>query len=348
MSLRPTLVLPILAVIGVAFALYTVQRSSRPVPAAQPVSDPSRPARPAELSGAGIVESASEEIAIASPVGGVITEVLARPGAEVQAGEALLRLDDRAQRAQLAVAEAQVAAAQAQVARLQAQPRAEDLAVAQASLAAARTAREEAASAWAFYEGLTGEISAEQRLRARYALEKAKAAETEAQRGLERVQAGAWQSDLAVAAAELQAAVASRAAAQVELDRLVVRAPIAATVLQVKAKPGTFAPAGQTSSLVLLGDVRTLHVRVDIDENEAWRMQPGASAEGCVRGNPQLRTALRFVRIEPYVIAKKSLTNDPTERVDTRVLQVLFAFDRAALPVYVGQQMDVFIGAPPR
>jgi HlyD family secretion protein len=123
----------------------------------------------------------------------------------------------------------------------------------------------------------------------------------------------------------------------------VIRSPIAATVLQVKARPGMFAPAGQTSSLMMLGDVSTLHVRVDIDENEAWRMQAGATAEGCVRGNPHLRAPLHFVRIEPYVIAKKSLTNDPTERVDTRVLQVVFALARDALPVYVGQQMDVFI-----
>lgn len=343
MNLRPTIVLPVLAVLGIAFALWTVRLGSRPVPAAIPMAEPTHPGQPASLSGAGIVESASEEISIASPVAGVIVEVMARPGAEVQAGEALLRLDDRAQHAQLATAEAGVAAAQAQLDRLKAQPRAEDLAIAEAGWAATRTGREEAAAAWVFYEGLTTEISAEQRLRARYALEKAQAAETSAQRDLDRVKAGAWQADLAVAQAELQAAIAGRTAAQVELDRLVVRAPITATVLQVKARPGMFAPAGQTSSLVMLGDLSSMHVRVDIDENEAWRMQPGASAEGCVRGNPQLRTALRFVRIEPYVIAKKSLTNDPSERVDTRVLQCIFAFDRSALPVYVGQQMDVFI-----
>jgi hypothetical protein len=29
------------------------------------------------------------------------------------------------------------------------------------------------------------------------------------------------------------------------------------------------------------------------------------------------------------------------------VLQVLYQFDRGRLPIYVGQQMDVFIDAPP-
>jgi hypothetical protein len=43
------------------------------------------------------------------------------------------------------------------------------------------------------------------------------------------------------------------------------------------------------------------------------------------------------------VIPKKSLTGDSTERVDTRVLQALYSFDRKQLPFYIGQQMDVFI-----
>jgi hypothetical protein len=66
-----------------------------------------------------------------------------------------------------------------------------------------------------------------------------------------------------------------------------------------------------------------------------------------MRGNRELQTPAQFVRFEPYVVPKRSLTGDTTERVDTRVLQVLYRFNRGDLPVYVGQQMDVFIEAPP-
>ena len=66
-----------------------------------------------------------------------------------------------------------------------------------------------------------------------------------------------------------------------------------------------------------------------------------------VRGNPDLKTPLQFERLEPYVVPKVSLTGQSTERTDTRVLQAIYSFDPAALPVYVGQQMDVFIQAPP-
>jgi len=66
-----------------------------------------------------------------------------------------------------------------------------------------------------------------------------------------------------------------------------------------------------------------------------------------VRGNRDLATELKFERVEPYVIPKRSLTGESTERVDTRVLQALYSFPAGKLPVYVGQQMDVFIEAPP-
>jgi hypothetical protein len=66
-----------------------------------------------------------------------------------------------------------------------------------------------------------------------------------------------------------------------------------------------------------------------------------------MRGNPSLNTLLTYEWTEPFVIPKKSLTGGTTERVDTRVMQVVYSFDRAELPVYVGQQMDIYIEAPP-
>jgi RND family efflux transporter MFP subunit len=136
---------------------------------------------------------------------------------------------------------------------------------------------------------------------------------------------------------------------RMEVERRTVRALVSGRILQIKTRLGEFAQAGAVSTpLMLLGnDSPNLHVRVDIDENDAWRFRPGAEAAGFVRGNSRLKTRLHFVRIEPYVVAKMSLTGQSTERVDTRVLQVVYSFDQATLPVFVGQQMDVFIEAPP-
>lgn len=96
---------------------------------------------------------------------------------------------------------------------------------------------------------------------------------------------------------------------------------------------------------MVLGDVSALHVRVDIDEHEAWRVCPGAEAVARVRGNANLRATARFVRFEPLIVPKQSLTGASTERVDTRVLQVVYRIESSDVPLFVGQQMDVFIEA---
>jgi hypothetical protein len=105
------------------------------------------------------------------------------------------------------------------------------------------------------------------------------------------------------------------------------------------------APPGQT--LLILGDITELHVRVDIDEQDLPRFRPGLPGVGYVRGDANTPFELRFVRVEPFAEPKKSLTNAGNERVDTRVLQVLYALQTPATSVYVGQQLDVFLSETP-
>jgi HlyD family secretion protein len=153
--------------------------------------------------------------------------------------------------------------------------------------------------------------------------------------------------DAAINEAVLGSASAQVEQIKIEIERRTIRAPVSGRVLQIKTRLGEFALGGTLSTpLMLLGDDTRLHVRVDIDENDAWRVRPGAPAMAFVRGNPGLNTPLQFERFEPYVVPKVSLTGQSTERTDTRVLQAIYSFDPAALPVYVGQQMDVFIEAP--
>jgi RND family efflux transporter MFP subunit len=148
------------------------------------------------------------------------------------------------------------------------------------------------------------------------------------------------------AEAQLAQAWAQLASTETDLERLTVRAPVDGNVLQVKIHLGEFAPTGALPTpLILLGSIDKLHVRVDVEEHEAWRVQPKAKATAAVRGNTELKTPLTFVRFEPFVVPKKSLTGDSTERVDTRVLQVIYRIENADLPLFVGQQMDVFIDA---
>ena len=106
---------------------------------------------------------------------------------------------------------------------------------------------------------------------------------------------------------------------------------------------GEYAQAGTVPQpLILLGDTTHLNVRAQIDEKDAWRFRQGAHAKASIRGDGSRGFELEFVRVEPYVIPKRNLTGESTERVDTRVLEAIYALPAGA-PVYPGQQMDVAI-----
>lgn len=150
-------------------------------------------------------------------------------------------------------------------------------------------------------------------------------------------------NDVAVAEAELKAAEAGVYQVQQLLDRLVVKAPKAGTVLQLNLRAGEFAANDRSDPVVVLGETRILQVRADVDEQNASRVSLTDGAKAFLKGQPERPIDLRFVRIEPLVVPKKSLTGAFNERVDTRVLQVIYEFDKGNLPVFVGQQVDVFL-----
>ncbi|WP_426177326.1 efflux RND transporter periplasmic adaptor subunit [Massilia sp. TWR1-2-2] len=147
-----------------------------------------------------------------------------------------------------------------------------------------------------------------------------------------------------IAEAELASAKAQVAQIQMLIERHTVRALVSGRILQNKMRIGEYVQGGRPdASSMLLGNDERLFVRADIDENDAWRVQAGARAAAFMRGNPTLHVALKFERVDPYVLPKTSLSGDSTERVDTRALQVIYSFDRTALPIYIGQHVDVFI-----
>ncbi|MBL8763773.1 MAG: HlyD family secretion protein [Phycisphaerae bacterium] len=342
--------LTLIAIAGIGLAIYTVLAANKPVVPAPPVAAPAQAPFAAFVAGAGLIEASSENIAIAPSLPGVVVEVFVKTGSVVKAGDPLFRQDDRSLRAELAVREASLRAARARLERLRAQPRKEDVPSLRAQVEYARARLADAQWQWDRVRAADkdGAATPDEISRRRYALdlERANVQVEESRLGL--MLAGAWEPDLEIARAEVSSAEALAGATRTELDRLIVRAPIDARVLRVSVRPGEFAPAGvMDTPLMTLGAVETLHVRVDVDENDAWRLREGARARGFLRGNADLSVDMTFVRYEPLVVPKRSLTGASTERVDTRVLQAIYAFPRAGLPVFVGQQLDVFIESRP-
>jgi multidrug resistance efflux pump len=344
--------LPLVAMGLLGFGLFHMLLAQPNLPPTAPPAMPPRSPLGPTIAAAGLVEAQSENIALGSAHSGVILEVYVpsdKAGTQVKAGDPLFRVDDRQLKSQLAWQQATLAAAEAELARLEAMPRDEEIPAAQAKVRAAQSNLRLTHDQRERAEQLAARKSiAEQELiQRRLAQESAEAEVARAQADLELLQAGAWEPDKQIARAKIAQVKAEIDETQVEIERCLVRAPVDGEVLQVNVRPGEFVGAPPGKSLVLLGDFRRPHVRVDIDEHDIPRFHPGAKAKAFVRGDGEQEISLSFVRVEPYVVPKRSLTGDNTERVDTRVLQVIYAVDSQALPVYVGQQMDVFIDAAP-
>lgn len=342
-------VLPVVALAGAIFAILSVIAGSKPAPVAQPVVQPAQAPFKSYIAGSGLIEASTENIAVGTPVPGIITGVSVKVGAKVKAGEPLFRLDDRDLRAELGVRKASLHNSKERLARLQSLPRPEDLPPAEARVREAEANLADQKNHLDLAESITDKraISVEELNRRRNAVMAAEAKLSEVKAQLALLSAGSWKADIGIAKSEVASAEAQARAIETNIERLTVRAPVEGEILQLNVRVGEFAQTGVLAKpLVLIGNLDRLHVRVDVDENDAWRFKKDAQAMAFVRGNKEMKTSLKHERTEPYVIPKRSLTGDSTERVDTRVMQVVYSFDRAQIPVYVGQQMDVFIEAP--
>lgn len=131
---------------------------------------------------------------------------------------------------------------------------------------------------------------------------------------------------------------------ETELEQLTVKAPIDGTILQVSLHKGEFAQAGTLSDpLIVMGNTDVMHVRVEVDETNGQAILPTAKAVGYLREGNSKPISLSFVRIEPLVRLKKSISNQGNELVDTRVFVILYSFENTDVNARIGQQMDVFI-----
>lgn len=304
--------LAVLAILGVLGGIGLVLKGSKPPPVAAPAAPPTTAPYASNIAGTGMIEAGTRNIAISTSVGGVVSEVLVKVGDHVRAGEPLFRIDGRDLEAQLAVRKALAAATHAQIAE------------AQAALDQARDPLRRA-------EGLpAGNAISMQDLASR------------------RLTVQLDEAKLATARANAGTADAQVAETTTAIDRLTVRAPLDGDVLQLNLRPGEYAQTGALATpLLLLGDAANLHVRIDLDENDAWRFRPGMPAKAFLRGNGAIGFDLAFAYVEPYVVPKVELSGASAERVDTRVLQVVYSVRKGDLPIYVGQQVDVYIAAPP-
>ncbi|MBW3543373.1 MAG: biotin/lipoyl-binding protein [Planctomycetes bacterium] len=350
-----SLILPMLSGAMLLFAAHHVISREQPVEQGSPPLQPAESPFSEQIAAAGLVEARSENIRIGTPLSGIVEQVYVTVGETVRPGEPLFRLDTRQIAADVAAAEAKLKSAEAELSRLEAMPRPEDLPPVEAQRREAEAAVGERADAFRRAQLLFERaVATDEELTIRRA--KLEVAQAQLERIIaeeRRLRAGTWSADKAVSAAHVAGARAELEQARVQLQRHTIAAPAVGpgssadcefVVLQVDVHPGESVSERSMQPLIVLGDVRAKYVRIDIDEHDIPRYRAELTAIGLVRGDGEVRYPLKFIRIEPYVVPKQSLTGENTERVDTRVLRVLYQIDENGRPpVYIGQQMEVFM-----
>ena len=362
--------LPLVAAALLGWATYSIAvgKPDRPrvdptiAPAAQPgggLDSDGNLSGKGYIGAVGLAEPVGEQTNVGTSVAGVVTEVPVTAGDAVKAGDVLFRIDPRTAEAVLNQRRQELEATQARLAELRGQAAAARAQVdaAEASVRAAQADLDQAADQVRVAESISDPraISAEEKTARRSAkaaaeakLAQARAAVAQRKADLDLLVAddGGDGLSVKVQAAQVEQARAAVAAARTELDLHTARSPLTGRVLQVNVRPGQFAQTGVLStSLVVVGVVDPMHIRADVDEADLGRFEPGAPAIASPRGNADRKATAKFVRVEPLVVPKQSLTGSGSERVDTRVLQVIYEVDPEELGAYVGQQVDLFIKA---
>jgi HlyD family secretion protein len=166
---------------------------------------------------------------------------------------------------------------------------------------------------------------------------------------------GAWIYDIRNQESQYNALLNSYQSSSALLFKYTLRAPGDGIVLSINTTVGSYISSqgaydaytqGSDPVLVLGTPQTSLDVRCYVDEILVPRLPPGLEmkAQMSIRGS-NVKIPLEFVRIQPYVTPKIELSDQRMERVDVRVLPVIFRFDKPKdVNLYPGELVDVFIG----
>jgi len=297
----------VFALLGIIGFFLSVASMNRPEPPRRPVVEPVLSPFERSVGGTGLVEANGENVKVAAIISGVVAHIPVRAGETVRRGDVLFQTEAGVQEAVVATAEAELVSLKASV--------------------------EEALQMMNVMADLAARMV---RLRERDVNSEEESVQADLQLASAKARYNRAIADLAHGESQL---VEARA----ELERTFVRSPRDAKVLRVNIREGEFAQPFNSDAAMVIGDTDRLQVRVDIDEDNAARIRPDARAVAFTRGPSAVAIPLYFAGVEPLVVPKESLSGERQERVDTRVLQVIYTLAQPPFPVHVGQVLDVSI-----
>jgi len=281
------------------------------------------------VAGNGIIEPQDRETKLASHVPGRIKDVAVKEGDEVALGGKIADLENDAEKSALDAAEADLAVRRAELLRTARGLRKEDRDAIAADTDSAKARAELSQGALTRVEQAAkgGAATPDELDRARRQAEADKGALDAALARRGAALSGARSEDVLVAQANVQAALARRDQAKSNLDRLTIRSPIAGHVLQIKLRAGEYYNPQGGDPIAIVGDTRKLRVRMDLDERDIGKVKVGAKGFVTLSAYPGKRFGAKVVELGGRMGRKNVRTDDPTERIDTKILEVLLELE---------------------
>ena len=258
------------------------------------------------IAGVGFVEANSGNINVGSFTSGIVQKIHVKEGDVVEANAPLFELDTRSARLQVAIDEHEVKALEH-------------------SVEAAKATYGSAEDSYNRDKQLKDGVKSHSTI---------KKTEFDFQKAL---------ADLNAQKMKLEQTRSKHALSLVALDKLVVKAPVAGLILKTYVKVGEYIKENTQTPIITMGNHKPLYVRVQIDENDVGRYEKRTKAIGFIRSNSAVMYPLTCVRFEPYAMPKNKLSGDSNEKVDTRIVEIIYKIENVKNDVIIGQQMDVFI-----
>lgn len=297
----------------------------------------------------GVVEGRHREAALHFELTGRLEKILVEDGKQVKAGDILASLDGSTWRHELAQAEARLALARVEKEKLLNGQRRETRNVAEAEVKVAgvksrqadanfqrfdRLAKSNAISRQEFEDKETEHLRSEAELE----LARARAAE---------IKAEARADDIKICDAKIALEEAQVANARSMLTKTELRAPCDGVVLQVFAEVGELVSVQSRTAILTMVDASERRVRAFVEELDAVRVREGMQVRVSADGLPGRSFRGHVLACSPTMVPKRHMSNEPSERIDVKVREVIIVLDPSDNPetLVVGLPLDVYFQA---
>jgi ABC exporter DevB family membrane fusion protein len=298
------------------------------------------------VAGPGRVEPFSEDIKIGSELSGRLKRVNVEEGDVIRRAQVLAELENDDYRAQVEAARASVVAREAALRKVINGARRQERDEAWSSVNEAKAVLENALAESRRHQGLydAGVVSREEMERFSREADVAQAKYQAAVQQHSLVDDHAREEDRSLAQADLQLAQAQLQEAQARYEKTFIRSPIDGTVLRKHHRSGESVSNSSTvpDPVVTVGDQKVQHVRVDVDETDVSKVRVGQRAYVTADAYGKKQFWGHVIRVGQLLGPKNVRTGEPTEKVDTKILETLVELDAGSrLPD--GLRVDAFI-----